>query len=56
MTGEQAGKIAADAGAGRLVLTHLWYDHDLNEQNRLNACKVYPRTVDLAVTGAEYRV
>ncbi|WP_240421382.1 MBL fold metallo-hydrolase [Paenibacillus periandrae] len=56
MTGEQAGTIAAEANVGRLVLTHLRDDMDVNEQNRQNACKVFLGTVDLAVPGAEYRI
>jgi ribonuclease BN (tRNA processing enzyme) len=56
MTGEQAGRIAVEANVGRLVLTHLGYDREINEQNRQQAKKVYPGIVDLAATGAEYRV
>lgn len=56
MTGEQAGMIAAEANVGRLVLTHLRDDMDVNERIRQNAKKVYHGIVDLAVTGAEYRI
>lgn len=56
LTGEQAGQIAAEAGVGRLILTHLGYDPAINEQNRQNAQKKYKGVVDLAATGAEYRV
>jgi ribonuclease BN (tRNA processing enzyme) len=31
MTGEEAGRLAAEAGAGRLVLTHLWPTADRDE-------------------------
>lgn len=56
MTGEQAGRIAAEAKAGRLVLTHLRHDENVNEQIRLEARKVYSGVVDLAAAGAEYRL
>jgi ribonuclease BN (tRNA processing enzyme) len=53
MTGKQAGAAAAEAGVGRLVLTHIppWHDPDvcLGE-----AREAFAGPVELAATGASY--
>lgn len=56
MTGEQAGRVAAEAEAGRLVLTHLRHDGAANARIREQAQTAYRGTIDLAATGAVYRV
>jgi ribonuclease BN (tRNA processing enzyme) len=53
LTGRRAGEAARDAGARRLVLTHLpaWTDGDVvvNE-----ARQVYPGSVEVAIAGVSY--
>lgn len=56
LTGRQAGEIAAAAGVGRLVLTHLGPEREEREQNWANARQAYPGVVDLAATGAVFRL
>lgn len=56
MTGEEAGKLAAEAGVGRLVLTHLGPDREENVWNLENARKRFDGAVDLAQTGSIFYV
>lgn len=49
MTARRASKMAADAGAGRLVLTHLWPEYD--PQKSLEEAKAGFKDVILARTG-----
>lgn len=53
MTPEQAGEVAATAGARRLVLTHLHPDAD-PARALSRARSSYPGPVDVAVSGAVY--
>jgi ribonuclease BN (tRNA processing enzyme) len=55
LTGKQAGAVAAEAGVGRLVLTHIppWHDRGVVEGE---AREAYAGPLDLAVTGATYTV
>lgn len=47
MTASQAGKLAAEAGAGALVLTHVWPTND-RERMRLDAAAVYDGPIAVA--------
>ncbi|MFE1319351.1 MBL fold metallo-hydrolase [Kitasatospora phosalacinea] len=55
LNGTQAGEHAADAGAARLVLTHVppWTDA---ERNRADAAAVFAGPVELARAGAVYEL
>ncbi|GAA2091722.1 MBL fold metallo-hydrolase [Kitasatospora saccharophila] len=55
LNGTQAGEHAADAGAARLVLTHIppWTDA---ERNRADAAAVFAGPVELARAGAVYEL
>ncbi|QMU75369.1 MBL fold metallo-hydrolase [Streptacidiphilus sp. PB12-B1b] len=55
LNGRQAGEAAAQAGVGRLVLTHIppWTDP---EQNRADAVAAYTGPVELARPGAVYHL
>jgi ribonuclease BN (tRNA processing enzyme) len=54
MTGEEAGRLAAEAGVGRLVLTHLGPDPEVNASNLKDARDQFGGTVDLAQTGSAF--
>lgn len=56
LTGRQAGRMAAEAEAGRLILTHLDFDRSINEQNRKDAREAYRGDVELAAPGAVYEI
>ena len=47
LTGTEAGRLAKDAGAGLLVLTHLWPTAD-HERMRREACAEFDGEVALA--------
>ena len=49
-TARQAGAVARDAGAGRLVLTHLWPGTDPEEALRA-AAGSYPGEIAVAAPG-----
>jgi ribonuclease BN (tRNA processing enzyme) len=49
-TARQAGEVAREAGAGRLVLTHLWPGTDPEEAVRA-AAESYPGEIAVAVPG-----
>jgi ribonuclease BN (tRNA processing enzyme) len=53
LTGYEAGRLAADAGVGRLVVTHVppWHDADAA---RADAARAYAGPCDLARPGASY--
>lgn len=55
MSGRQAGELAAKAGAGRLVVTHVppWTD---KAAVLAEARQAFPGEVALATAGAEYRI
>jgi ribonuclease BN (tRNA processing enzyme) len=55
LTGKQAGAAAAEAGARRLVLTHIppWHDPEVC---RAEAREAYAGPLDVAVPGATYTV
>jgi ribonuclease BN (tRNA processing enzyme) len=55
LSARQAGSSARAAGAGRLVLTHLWATRDL-EQARQEASDAFGAPVDVATVGARYDV
>jgi ribonuclease BN (tRNA processing enzyme) len=55
MSAKQAGEHAAEAGARRLILTHLTPDLD-SEVSRTEASAVFDGPVDLADTGDVYEV
>jgi ribonuclease BN (tRNA processing enzyme) len=54
LSAAQAGALAAEVGAGRLVLTHLVPGVDAGHQ-RAAAAAAYGGPVDVAVTGGDYR-
>jgi ribonuclease BN (tRNA processing enzyme) len=56
MTGEDAGRLAAEAGVERLVLTHLGPDPEANRRNLADARARFGGTVNLARVGASFRV
>ncbi len=55
LTPRQAGTYARDAGARRLLLTHRWYVHDLDEAARA-ASEVFDGPVSIAREGETYAV
>lgn len=55
LTARQAGDTARAAGAGALVLTHLWPTID-PERSRQDAAEAYGGPVELAAVGARYEV
>jgi ribonuclease BN (tRNA processing enzyme) len=54
LSAAQAGALAAEIGAGRLVLTHLVPGADVESQRSL-AAAAYGGPLSVAVTGADYR-
>lgn len=56
LTGELAGRLAAEARVGRLVLTHLGPDAGVNAANLARARARFGGTVDLAHTASVYHV
>ena len=54
LSAAQAGALAAEIGAGRLVLTHLVPGADVPAQ-RARAAAAFGGRLDVAVTGADYR-
>jgi len=54
LTGSEAGDLAAQAGVGRLVLTH--YPQVHSEQLLAAAKENFPGECDLAVEGKQYRI
>jgi ribonuclease BN (tRNA processing enzyme) len=56
MTGEQAADLAARAGVGRLVLTHVMPFEDENAENLRRTRARFDGPVDLAEPGAVYEV
>ena len=56
MTGEQAGRFAAAAGASKLILTHTMPFQEENEENLRRARAVFGGEVELARRGAVYEV
>ena len=55
LSARQAGTSAREAGAARLVLTHLWPTLD-GEQSRADAAAAFGSAVEVAAVGARYRV
>ena len=55
MSAEQAGRLAAEAGAGRLVLTHISDELDVERSRRI-AAEAFGGDVTVAASGAEYTV
>ncbi len=55
LSARQAGSTARAAGAGRLVLTHLWSTLDL-EQSRSEGSEAFGAPVEVASVGARYEV
>lgn len=55
LSARQAGATARAAGAGRLVLTHLWSTHD-PEQSRRDGSAAFGAPVEIATVGARYEV
>jgi ribonuclease BN (tRNA processing enzyme) len=55
LTGRQAGAFARDAGAGRLILTHIPLEVG-GETQRSAARSVYDGPIDLACPGATYTI
>ena len=55
LSARQAGASARDAGARRLVLTHIWPTID-SERSRAEAADAYGDPVDLAVTNETYEL
>jgi ribonuclease BN (tRNA processing enzyme) len=55
LSARQAGAQAKAAGAGRLVLTHLWATLDPGEAQSCGS-KAFGRPVELATVGARYEV
>ena len=53
LSARQAGSTARAAGAGRLVLTHLWSTLD-PEQSRSEAAEAFGRPVEVATVGVRY--
>lgn len=53
LTAEQAGLLAAQAAAGRLILTHLWPGYNTH-QLKNEAASVFGGTIELAVEFGEY--
>jgi len=55
LSARQAGASARDAGAARLVLTHLWPMSDA-ERSRAEGSEAFGSTAELAAVGARYQV
>jgi ribonuclease BN (tRNA processing enzyme) len=55
LTARQAGRLAAAAGAARLLLTHLPPGFDA-EESRAEAAAAFPGPVEVAATNAKYEV
>ncbi|HEV2761229.1 MAG TPA: MBL fold metallo-hydrolase [Acidimicrobiales bacterium] len=55
LSARQAGATARAAGAGRLVLTHLWSEHD-PEQSRREGSEAFGGPVEVAIVDARYDV
>jgi ribonuclease BN (tRNA processing enzyme) len=55
LSGRQAGGSARDAGADRLVLTHIWPTID-HERSRAEAADAYGGPVDVAVVNEKYEI
>jgi ribonuclease BN (tRNA processing enzyme) len=55
LSARQAGSSARCAGAGRLVLTHLWSTLD-PEQARREGAEAFGGPVEVATVGARYEV
>jgi ribonuclease BN (tRNA processing enzyme) len=55
LSGRQAGASAREAGARRLVLTHIWPTVDV-ERSRTEATAAYGGPVDVAVTNERYEL
>ncbi len=53
LSARQAGALARDADARRLLLTHLWPTHD-PEDHRREATEAFGHPVDIAVTNQRY--
>lgn len=56
LTGELAGKMAREAGVGRLVLTHLGPDQETNAANLQRARAEFGGAVELARTGSVFHI
>lgn len=56
LTGREAGEVAAKAGVGRLVLTHLVDAWGSREQSLRSARSTFPGPVELAEVGRRYVV
>jgi ribonuclease BN (tRNA processing enzyme) len=55
MSAEQAGRVASEAGVGRLVLTHISDELDVERSRRI-AAEAFDGEVTVAASGAEYEV
>ena len=55
MSAEEAGRLAREAGVGRLVLTHISDELDL-ERARMTAAAEFGGAVEVAREGATYEV
>jgi len=55
LSGHQAGSSARDAGAGRLVLTHIWPTID-SDRSRAEAADAYGGPVQVAVVNETYSI
>ena len=55
LSGRQAGASAREAGAQRLVLTHIWPTTD-KERSRAEAADAYGDPVEVAVTNETYKI
>ena len=55
LTARQAGASAREAGAGRLVLTHLWPSLD-RDRSRAEGAEAFGGPVEVASVGARYDV
>jgi ribonuclease BN (tRNA processing enzyme) len=55
LSARQAGETARHAGAGRLVLTHLWPTLEV-DRSRAQAAEAFGSPVEVAAVGARYRI